>query len=490
MIGTPIKIKNHDTGEEITLNDHSDPQNVIALQSFPSFETDIRAQNLPRQGAHGEVRLPTYYSGMSIVLQGVIAGEDEAHVWAIKKAFDDIMRLPRGGFSDVVEAADITPALAINECINPTGQVATTGWDDIDATLAISGNNSIEVETDTADASGIEMIIDDSEVAKDEGDEYAAAADIENNEVTARTFRITIQARNSGGSVITSDYQELLIDAGETERLAASLTLPANTADIKVLIQRMTDDAVDGDIFHVSNVLIAKNLPSTIDPETDYFDGNTPDLSRLRYEWIGQEGLSASQVFKQTFPSMFRNSLRLSFTNPYGKEVFIDATPIKAVSYDRPIQQKFLLNFQIILRSNFPVLLIDDAAPIVAHGELGSQYTGFQLPTQLPFSLGEQHVTGSMVINMETPGFAILRMYGSDEGIIVNPKITNLTNGDSVQILKPLLGSEKYFEINGVYQTMKDDSGQSVQQYSNGDFVYLEAGENVLLYTADRLIAN
>jgi len=73
MIGTPITIKNHDTGEEIVLNDHTtDAENVIALQSFPTFEPDVRSQNLPRQGAHGEFRLPTYYSGMSIVLQGVI----------------------------------------------------------------------------------------------------------------------------------------------------------------------------------------------------------------------------------------------------------------------------------------------------------------------------------------------------------------------------------------------------------------------------------
>jgi len=98
MIGTPITIKNHDTGEEIVLNDHTtDAENVIALQSFPTFEPDVRSQNIAKQGAHGEFRLPTYYSGMSIVLQGVIVGEDEAHVWAIKKQLDQVMKLSQKG---------------------------------------------------------------------------------------------------------------------------------------------------------------------------------------------------------------------------------------------------------------------------------------------------------------------------------------------------------------------------------------------------------
>jgi hypothetical protein len=91
---------------------------------------------------------------------------------------------------------------------------------------------------------------------------------------------------------------------------------------------------------------------------------------------------------------------------------------------------------------------------------------------------------------MDTPGFAIVRLYGSDEGTIVNPKVTNLTNGTSVKILRPLLGADRYFAIDGVYQTMKDESGQNVVQFSDGDYIYLEAGENILLYSADNLIPN
>lgn len=299
MIGTPITIKNHDTGEEIILNDHvTDESNVIALQSFPSFESDIRASNQPRQGAHGEFRLPYYYSGMSIVLQGVIVGEgaNEGNVWEIKKQFDQIMKMSRSGYAKP----------------------------------------------------------------------------------------------NTSG----------------------------------------------------------------------------------------------------TFPPMSRNTVRLSFTTPSGENVFIDATPIKAVSYDRPLKQKFLLNFQVILRANFPYLLIVDDVANVETGSLGSIVKGFQLGTSVPFSLGESQVTGEMTITMEAPGFAQVTLNGSDDGLIINPKITNLTNGSEVQINRVLNGAQEHFVIDGVYQTMKDQNGNNVEQYSEGDYIHLDAGDNVLVYTADKIIPN
>jgi len=300
MIGTPITIKNHDTGATLVLNDHiSDAQNVIALQSFPSFESDVRAQNQPRQGAHGEFRLPYYYSGMSIVLQGVIVGEgaDEGNVWDLKKQLDAIMSMS------------------------------------------------------------------------------------------------------------------------------------------------------------------AKGYPK---------------------EYSGND----------TFPPLYRNTVRLSFTAPSGEDVFIDATPIKSVSYDRPLKQKFLLNFQVILRANFPHLLIADDEANIETGSIGSISTGIKLPFSVPFSLGEQQIENEITITMTAPGFAQVTLNGSDDGLIVNPKITNLTNGTSVKINKVLNGASRYFKIDGVYQTMTDENGANVQQYSEGDFVLLDAGENILVYTADSIIPN
>lgn len=297
MIGTQITIKNHNNGKQVILNDHSDVNNVIALQSFPTFETEERANSRSRQGAHGEFKLPYYYSGMSIVLQGIIVGQDEAHVWAIKKTFDEVMSLP---------------------------------------------------------------------------------------------YRFNKDDYNS-------------------------------TAD---------------------------------------------------------------------FPPFYGSTVRLSFTNPNGKKCFVDCSPIKVVSYDRPLQQKYLLDFQVILRSPFPYLVIEDDTPNIKTGTLGKNAKGFVLPTKLPLSLGTQILTGEVTITVDTPSMAIVKMKGSANGVLVNPRITNVTNGSYVVINKTLDGADSFFEINGVYETMKDQSGKFIEQYAEGEFIYLDIGNNNLVYTADKIIPN
>ncbi len=297
MIGTQITIKNHESGEEIILNDHvTDPDNVIALQSFPTFEPDVRSQNLPRQGAHGEFRLPTYYSGMSIVLQGVIAAENEDKVWDIKHQLDAVMKLSRKGFP-----------------------------------------------------------------AKYSGDDE--------------------------------------------------------------------------------------------------------------------------------FPPLFNSTIRLSFMTPDGKEVFLDATPIKAVSYDRPLMQDFILNFQVIVRSTIPYMISIGEEENVEAGELGYRIDGFKIPIEIPFSF-ESQLVNEITINMETEGFAVVTMNGSAGGAIVNPRITNITNGNTLMVRKILNGSHQKFVVDGIYQTVKDENKLDVGQYVDGEFIFLEKGENILIYTADKVIPN
>ena len=297
MIGEQIQIKNHDTGNSITLNDHTtDPENVIALQSFPTFESDIRQQNIARSGDHGEFRLPYFYSGMSIVLEGVIVGETEQKVWDIKKEFDDVLKLSRKG-----------------------------------------------------------------------------------------------------------------------------------------------------------------------QPK----------------EYTGSE-----------FPPMGNNTVRLSFTTPAGDDVFIDASPIKTVSYNRPLKQNFLLNFQVILRASFPYLLIEDETTNIETGSLGTFAKGVKLSTKLPLNLANEYVTGGTTITVDSPGFAIITLNGSDDGVIVNPTVINTTNGSSTKIKRSLSNSSQKFTINGVTKKMVDQDGRSVLQYSIGDFVYLDAGDNEIVYISDKVIPN
>lgn len=487
MIGTPIKITNFDSGDEIVLNDHeTDEQNVIALQNFPTFETDVRANNLPRQAAHGEFRLPYYYSGMSVVLQGVIVGEDEAHVWAIKRQFDDVMRLtPNNGYAKEAKGVKEDTAYAENLCSNPRAASATTGWTGDNATLSADDGLKAVAGSD-ADASA------SFEQTAEEGQVIHAALDLTNSEDDEREMQLSIQALDGSDSVLaTSTLDTQTLDAGATVRFHTSLTMPAGTAKFVVIAARLTGTNADtDDEFHIDRAFFIADPAATIDPAVLYFDGDTDALSRTEYEWNGTEGLSTSKAYRVSFPAMFRNTIRLSFTDPTGKKVFLDATPIKPISYDRPLMQRYRLNFQVIVRSNFPVLLSDEDAPETFFGSLGALAYGLKLPFKVPFTLGQQYVKNAMTVTVNDPCFLTVRLYGSDQGTIVNPRITNLTNGDSMAVRRTLKGSSRYIAIDGVMQTVVDENGADVSAYGDGAFVLLEPGENILIYTADSAVPN
>jgi len=489
MIGTEITIRNHDTGESIVLNDHAtDAENVIALQSFPTFEADIRANNVEKLGAHGEFRMPYYYSGRSVVLRGVIVGEDEAHVWAIKEKFDRIMSLSTTGYGKEASSTRIEPELATNEATNPNALVSTLGWAALDAALTRDGNLGFKVVADDTVAAVIEHEITPEGA---DGDEYHAAMDVKNDADDARSFTLKVEAFDVSDMALGDSEATETIESGETVRIHTSLTLPVGTDHIIVSVQRDSGSgAAASDEFHARRLLVVKDPPESLSPETSYFDGETLPTSLLSYAWEGARGLSASKEYRMSFPSIDRNTIRLSFTDPAGRRIFLDATPVRSVSYDRRLKETFRLDFQVVVRSNFPYLLIEDENPLVYFGELGSLAEGFQLPTEIPFDLAGSFVSGEMTIDAETPSIASVYMYGSDDGVIVNPKITNLTNGTYVKVLQPLAGSHRFFAINGVFGTMKDQGGRDISAYAEGDYIRLEQGENILLYSSDSVIPN
>jgi hypothetical protein len=482
MIGTPITIRNNDTGEEIVINDHSDPQNVIALQGFPTFQTDIRTQNTPLGGSHGESEAPVYYSGKPIILRGIIVGEDEENVWALKNQLDEIMRLPRSGYGKEVAGSRVTPAFAVNLCSNPRGSVSSTGWTGSNAAIsALDGIRVVSVTDALAEAI--------FEPTASVGQVLHFACDIRNGEDGDRTFSLSISAYDGASLIDSEESDDVVIGAGRQKRIYVSMTVPATTDSIKVSANRISDDDADaGDIFTIDRVFIIADPVSNIDPEVTYFDGDTLPITTAKFEWDGAEGLSTTSVYKMSFASMGRRSVRLSFINPAGQSVFIDATPIQAVQYDRPIQQQFLLNFQVILRSNFPYLIVDDPNPLFRFGYLGKSGIGFKVPTYVPFNIGNQYTFGGFTITTNSPSFAIIRMYGSDEGTIVNPKVTNVTNGDFCKINKPIFGKNRFFLIDGVNRKIQNEMDQSVVGYMDGDFIRLDEGENTIIYTADKIV--
>lgn len=94
MIGTQFTITNAD-GDSITLNDHvTDPLRFIALQAYPEMDVDIKNNEIDLQGQHGIWDFFSFYGSRIATFQGVIVGETEADVDAIRTNLIRVLRLP------------------------------------------------------------------------------------------------------------------------------------------------------------------------------------------------------------------------------------------------------------------------------------------------------------------------------------------------------------------------------------------------------------
>lgn len=93
MIGVQYRLENKD-GDFIVLNDHSDPENLIALQDYPSFDLEIKNQEIQKEGQHGIWDFNSFYGKRLITFSGVIVGQDEASVIAIQDQLKLVCGLP------------------------------------------------------------------------------------------------------------------------------------------------------------------------------------------------------------------------------------------------------------------------------------------------------------------------------------------------------------------------------------------------------------
>lgn len=93
MISTKFTIENQ-VGESITLNDHSDPQKVIALQSYPQFQAGVKNNEVRKQGQHGVWDFNNFYDKKLIIFEGVIVGRNEKEVDELKQKLNTVVSLP------------------------------------------------------------------------------------------------------------------------------------------------------------------------------------------------------------------------------------------------------------------------------------------------------------------------------------------------------------------------------------------------------------
>lgn len=118
MIGVQYELINQ-SGDSIIINDHSDPQNVIALQDYPSFDLDIKNQEINKEGQHGIWDFFSFYGKRLITFSGVIVGEDEAHVIEIQDKLKLVIGLP-------TEPSDTDNGLLTIKYTDPRGRALQT----------------------------------------------------------------------------------------------------------------------------------------------------------------------------------------------------------------------------------------------------------------------------------------------------------------------------------------------------------------------------
>lgn len=121
MIGTKFTLENAD-GHSIVINDHeTDPQNLIALQEYPTFEMEIKNQEISKEGQHGIWDFHSFYGKRLIVFSGVIIGENEEKVVELQDQLKLVVGLP-------LEPTDTNNGIITVKYTDPRGRaLQTTG---------------------------------------------------------------------------------------------------------------------------------------------------------------------------------------------------------------------------------------------------------------------------------------------------------------------------------------------------------------------------
>lgn len=93
MISYQYLITNRN-GDSITINDHTDPENVYALQAYPKFTKNIKNTEIERVGQNNYWDFYSYNGKMSINFQGVIVAEDHQTLEQMRAQMMKVFAIP------------------------------------------------------------------------------------------------------------------------------------------------------------------------------------------------------------------------------------------------------------------------------------------------------------------------------------------------------------------------------------------------------------
>lgn len=270
---------------------------------------------------------------------------------------------------------------------------------------------------------------------------------------------ITIENKKSGAEVKINDFTN-------RPNVIALTQYPLNNPDIRV-----------NDIPHLGNHGSHK-MPSYYGGRTIILNGSIVGDDEATVYALKK---NLDDVLRFEIVPDFAETLEVKMTDPLGRVLVAGATMSGATSYARDVNDPNILNFQITMRSNNFFMIIDGEVTDVT-GLLGYEISGFKIATKLPFKF-EKSFSEVKNINVDEPCFTKVRMYGSDDGDVVNPRLRNLDNGDDIIFFYTLQGSDEWIEVDGITGKMTNHDGQDMTTYlTSGDYLNLQVGNNRVAY--------
>lgn len=205
-------------------------------------------------------------------------------------------------------------------------------------------------------------------------------------------------------------------------------------------------------------------------------------------ESVWEQKRNIDETLELGYGAEYDELVKVTFTNPEGLEITVDATLNASIGYSRSLKEPNILNFQILLKTRTPYLFINDPVfdAIVYTGSLGGLTSTFQIPFQIPFLLQN---TSTNILNLTVTNKvkAIITLHGSADVDVVNPSIKNLSTGKSTQFDYTIpKGANNFIRIDALAGTVKDQDGVDLEIFiSNGGFIELRNGLNKLSYTSE-----
>jgi len=206
---------------------------------------------------------------------------------------------------------------------------------------------------------------------------------------------------------------------------------------------------------------------------------NEGEVHRLRDKMLEVTSLPAQPTTSDD------GTVLIEWTDPLGRELQIEAKISTSIRFSRNLKQKNRLDFILIMKAPNPQIesqeLIEDA------GLRGYNIGGVFLTMKFPFTLDSNFINVITVQNDgNTEANTVFRLYGSPNRTITNPRITNLTTGDYIQVNITLVSEAEYVVINSKTGTVFDYLGADKSSDIEGgsSFILLDIGANDLLYTS------